>query len=401
MKIWILQAYDQPKGQSTRSGFFAEAFAQSGHDVHLFTNAYCHYFKKNRIKVTGNHMHDLQDGYHVIWLKSWAYKSNAGRVFNMIENMWRILIASRDIKDVPDVIIAPSVPPFTALAGYLLSRKWGIKFIYEIRDVWPSALIESGTLSKWNPLSIMFARLEKLFIRKSHMIVSVLDNVIGYVVSKGAEKSKIQIIPNGLPQSIFETNLTSKILLKNGKTNITYVGQYGNVHDVLVFAKAAKARQNDQALHFNFFGDGVKKQETIDYVQRHKLDNVTLHEVIPSDAIMEVLEQSDILIAGIVGAAHFQYGLNLNKIMYYVASGKPIIFAGNEKPKILQRYKLGYYADAGDWQEIVKLIDEICLMNSEELKALSKRAKSAFDKEINIKGLANKYNNALIDLFEG
>ena len=59
------------------------------------------------------------------------------------------------------------------------------------------------------------------------------------------------------------------------------------------------------------------------------------------------------------------------------------------------------FLDHLDWQEIVKLIDDICLMNSEELKALSKRAKSAFDKEINIQGLANKYNNALIDLFEG
>lgn len=400
MKIWILQAYDQPKGQSTRSGYFAEAFAQSGHDVHLFTNSYCHYFRKHRVSISGNHVHDLQDGYNVVWLKSWGYTSNAGRFFNMIENMWRILVASKDAKDVPDVIIAPSVPPFTALAGYLLSRKWGVKFIYEIRDLWPEALIQSGGLRKWSPISIMFAGLERLFLTKSHMIVSTLDNVTEYVISKGAEKSKIQIIPNGLPQSILETKVSVRSFAKDGKKNITYVGQYANDHDVLVFARAAKALQHNQAVHFHFFGDGIKKQDIVEFVHRNKLENVTFYDAIPSDEIIEVLKQSDILIAGIIGAPIFEYGLNLNKIMYYLASAKPIIFAGDERPKVLQKYKLGYFADAGDWKKIVKLIDGICLMTLEELQNLSQQSISAFDKEININGLVKKYNQALKDLVE-
>ena len=401
MNIWMLQAYDQPNGQSTRTALFAETFVGLGHNVRFFTNAYCHFLRKNRVTVVKNHLNSEIRGYQVTWLKTLPYRSNVGRVINMFENMFRILKASKDIEEKPDVIIAPSVPPLTALAGYILSRKLKAQFVYEVRDVWPSALINSGVMSSANPLSILFSLLESFFYKKCDLIVSTLENIHSHAERKGASKEKIIVVPNGLPITVRVRKATSKITLSKEKINITYIGQFSLVHDVLVFLKAAHILKNETKMNFNFFGDGPGKKKCQEFAECNGLANVTFYEHLPAAEIMAIQEQSDILIAGIVGAAHFQYGLNLNKIMYYVASGKPIIFAGNEKPKILQKYKLGYCANAGDWQEIVKLIDEICLMNSKELKALSKRAKSAFDKEINIQGLANKYNNALIDLFEG
>ena len=210
MRIWILQAYDQPGGQSTRSEFFAEAFVKYGHEVHFFTNTYCHYFREYRVKIDTNHIIQKHKGYLVVWLKSYAYKTNLGRLLNMFENMWRILRASKDISTAPDVIIVPSVPPLTALAGFLISRKLKAKLVYEVRDVWPEALITSGAIGRYNPISVLFSLLEKLFFSKSHLVVSTLDKIHKYARSKGALDNRVIVIPNGLSQKVISNKIIKR-----------------------------------------------------------------------------------------------------------------------------------------------------------------------------------------------
>ena len=400
MRIWILQAYDQPNGQSTRSASFAEALLKHGHDVYFFTNAYCHYFKEQRIQVNSNHLQQKYNGYNVVWLKSLAYKSNLGRLLNMFENMWRILRASNDIPSYPDVIITPSVPPLTALAGFILSKKFKSKLIYEVRDVWPAALVSSGAITKYNPVSILFGLLEHLFYRQSHLVVSTLEKIHQHAQSKGAKDRDIVVIPNGLSSSVLSFKPLKHNVFKSGKFNVTYVGQYGVVHDVLVFIKTAMALQGDKEIHFNFFGDGVMKKECENFVKTNYVENVSFFDVIPSNQIMPVLEQSDILVAGISSANHFQFGLNLNKIMYYVASGKPIVFAGDEKPPIINAYELGFCCDSGDWSGVAKSIKKIRKMTDDEKNDLANRAAEAFASEICIENLSMKYNQVLLSLCE-
>ena len=400
MRIWILQAYDQPGGQSTRSEFFAEAFLKHGHEVHFFTNSYCHYFREHRVHINANHLIEKNNGYHIVWLKSLAYKSNIGRLLNMFENMWRILKASKEISNAPDVIIAPSVPPLTALAGLLLSRKFKSKLVYEVRDVWPEALIRSGAIGKYNPISIFFSFLEKLFFKKSHLIVSTLGKIHHYARSKGAQDDKVIVIPNGLSKKVKSKPTYKKKIFKPGKINVTYIGQYGVVHDVLVFIKAAQILQYNKEIHFNFFGDGVTKEACENFVKNNGIKNVTFFDVVPSHEIMAIQDQSDILVAGINNSKHFRYGLNLNKIMYYVASGKPIVFAGDEKPPIIKDYDLGFCCDTGDWKGAAGLIKKISEMSNIEKVNIVKRANEAFDNEICIDALSMRYNQALVSLHD-
>ena len=71
----------------------------------------------------------------------------------------------------PDVVIGPSVPLFTALSAFLLARIKKCNFIFEVRDIWPQALIDLGVLSEKHPITIILQIIERFLYKKAKKIV--------------------------------------------------------------------------------------------------------------------------------------------------------------------------------------------------------------------------------------
>ena len=46
----------------------------------------------------------------------------------------------------PDVVIGSSPHLFAALAGWRLATRWGVPFVFEVRDLWPESMTAAGRL---------------------------------------------------------------------------------------------------------------------------------------------------------------------------------------------------------------------------------------------------------------
>ena len=44
----------------------------------------------------------------------------------------------------PDVVIGSSPHLFAALAAERLAARWGVPFVFEVRDLWPESLLAAG-----------------------------------------------------------------------------------------------------------------------------------------------------------------------------------------------------------------------------------------------------------------
>ena len=149
MKVWYVSAYDQPKGQSRRTYDYSRELVSRGHDVTMFCNSYCHFTYREHLNPGEPWRVEFIDGIRVVWLRKHHYIGNGfGRGIKMLSNVWRLLRATSALGLHPDVILGPSVPLLTGWGAMRLARKYDVPFVFEVRDVWPDALVDLGGMKK-------------------------------------------------------------------------------------------------------------------------------------------------------------------------------------------------------------------------------------------------------------
>lgn len=331
MNIWYVAAYDQPKGQSPRTYDFSLELVRRGHEVTMFTNGYCHFTHKERLRDEELWRVEMVDGIRVVWLKTRPYIGNGlGRGLNMLDNVWRVLQSSRTLGDRPDVVLGPSVPLFTGWAASRLADRYRVPFIFEVRDVWPDALVDIGGIKKNSFMYRLFRYVEKQMYHKAARISSTLPNLADHVTRSGGDPAKIICIPNGVDLAPY-----SKAESYDGGAGrqlvVMYVGGFGLDHDVPNIVRAAKILQDegDQRFRFILIGGGVRKEQCEEEARLYQLRNLELRSPVPKTSLPEVQRDADILVAAITDSKSYRFGLNLNKLCSYFASARPVLFSGN------------------------------------------------------------------------
>src|SRR6056297_777325 len=104
-----------------------------------------------------------------------GYSGNAsiGRIknmYNFYKKGYRVLSSGKFGK--PDIIIGSVVHTWGALCGFRLSKKFGVPFVYEVRDLWPLTLVEVGKMSRLNPLVIYFDQIDKKLAKSAELIIT-------------------------------------------------------------------------------------------------------------------------------------------------------------------------------------------------------------------------------------
>lgn len=399
MKIWYLSAYDQPNGHSSRTFWFASEFAKRGHDVTMLTNDYCHFTHTKRISSKKKWSIEIVNGVKIIWLNTISYNSNFTRTLNMLQNAYRCVQFARYSHDIPDIVIGPSVPILTGWAANYISKLKGSNFIYEIRDIWPQALVDLGKIKAGGIVEKFFKNVEKSLYHKSVHIVSALPYAYLHIEKYGIDKNKISWVPNGVDLQPF-----NEFPDYNGGTRdfltILYLGRFAAGHDVDTIVEAAKIL-NDQyidKLKFVFVGDGPYRERCLEKIKCYHLENISLYPIVPKSEVALKCSQADVLVASIQDISIFKFGINLNKLYDYFASGRPIILSANVPNDPVTEANAGVRITAETPQAMADAIVRLLNLSPDERAILGKNAKSYAEKFYDKCLLAEKYEKILLNL---
>lgn len=395
MKILFVSAYDAPRGQSARTHNFARELVAMGHDVTFMTNGFNHFSKKEYLKENEKYRVEEIDGIKVIWLKTFPYHTNGGvaRFRNMFSNAWQAYFRSGLIEDSPDIVVGPSVPLFTALSAYLIARKRKAKFIFEIRDVWPQALIDLGYLSDNSLVVKILKKLEAFLYRRADHIVSALPYVYKHITFFGVPKSKISYIPNGVYMEPFK-NRSGENEDVNKTLIFKYIGNFSATHGVSVIIECAK-RLSELPAKFVLIG---ASNESLNRLSSELVQykNISICPVIEKSDVPEELMKSDVLIASVKDTKVYQFGINSNKIYDYLAAGKPIIFAGNTPNNQVLEADAGIVIPPDDVDAMYNAIMLMIEMDIDKRNEMGRKGRVYAEEKLDIKILSKK----LIKVFE-
>lgn len=287
MKILFLSHYFPPEvnAPASRTYEHCRQWVLDGHEVTVVTCAPNH----PRGQVYPGYRNRMfqreeMDGIHVIRL--WTLLSpNEGtfrRTLNYVSYLISVVIALPWLPKT-SVVVSTSPQFFNGLAGYFVSRLGRMRWVLEIRDLWPDSILAVGAIKNRFVIGVL-ERLELFAYRRADWIVPVTDAFRRHMISKGIDGSKITVIKNGVDLSFFTPRTGDPEFARkhglNDKFVVAYVGTHGMAHHLETILEAA-ALIEEPDIAFVLVGDGAERDRLLKLRESMELRNVLMLPQLP------------------------------------------------------------------------------------------------------------------------
>jgi len=387
--VWIFNHYatETFNNKGGRHFFFAKYLVENGFRVTIFCASTIH-GSDEEIEIP-NDFFDIKniDGIDYVFIKTPKYSGNGKkRLFNMLSFYRKLLAFSRISErycEKPDIILASSVHPLTLVAGIKISRKFGVKCICEVRDLWPMTLVEIGALKNNSLISKLLYLGEKEIYKKADALIFTMEGGKDYILEKKWESkivlSKIFHINNGIDLSEFErqselNKFYDEDLENKSKFKVIYTGSIIETNAVDFIINSAKELMEYNML-FLIYGDGNKRKELEKKCKCENITNVIFKGKKEKKYIPFILKNADLnIMTGIYTKNLYKYGLSLNKMFEYIASGKPILSNIECNYDLLKKYGCGLTVSGESYKRLKDGILLFYNMKREEIAEFSKNS---------------------------
>lgn len=311
MKIIIFNAYYYPEKVSSLylEEDIASGLSRAGHDVTMYVpypsrglsreeqRKYKLMYKKNNIEIDENNV-------KIVHYKLFKEGNNpfVRAIRYIIQNIkqTRILLKNRFC----DVVFCGSTPPtqgfFIAKAVRKIKKKNNVSFIYNLQDIFPDSLVNAGFAQKNGFLWKIGRKIEDYTYAQTDKIIAISNDFKNNLMEKGVPEEKIEIVYNWVDINSIsyipkkDNILYDELGLNRDKFNIVYAGNFGYAQNVKVIIDTAEILKNNQSIEFVLFGFGQQFFEIKEYVEKNKLYNVRIYDLLPQERVSEVYSLGDV-----------------------------------------------------------------------------------------------------------
>lgn len=251
-----------------------------GHNVQIIAASTVHNSDTNLIADNTLYKKINEDGVNYILINSRNYTGNGiNRIINMLDFAYKLPQVCRHFEK-PDVIISTSMTMFACAEGIRIGRRWGVKTVAQITDLWPETLIAYGIVSKWNPIVLGLRYLEKWIYSRADRIIFSMEGAYDYIIEQKWDRDivsdKVFFINNGVELESFDKYKheykVHDIDLLDTRFKIVYTGSIRKVNNLGLLLDAAKYLSDDYL--FLIWGDGDEREVLEQRVVDEHINNV-------------------------------------------------------------------------------------------------------------------------------
>lgn len=394
--IWFINEHDLPPEFSKfrrRYDMCKYLMKKGKYNLHIICGSFMHGTTNRYAYGEKKSKEMMYNGVDVHILRGHSYSSTLKRIFSMVVFGIKIIFFKFPEAQQPDLIYASSPHLFAALGALILAKRKKVKFILELRDLWPETWIQMGIIRKNGIIHKFFLILEKYLYVQAYKIIN-LDPQSDYLINMGVDEKKIYFVSNGVDLEEFDKERKLIIPLDEKKFNITYTGAIGVANNLEVVIKLAK-EIGEKNICFNIIGYGPLKEKLELTVQEEGLQNVIFYDAIEKKDVPEVLRRSDILIMALLDIDLYQNGGSFNKLFEYFASKKPILFYGDVSPDYVEISNSGISVKGKNVDDFKDACLKLYDMSEEERNILGLNGRKYVAENFDWKILADKVDSIL------
>lgn len=311
----------------TRSYDLSVSFVQKGYDVNVITTT-------SDIKFDTRKRWSLieRDGLkvHYLYLPYGNDFSYLQRSFVFLRFLWFSTFYLLKLKG--DIVLATSTPLTIGVPA--LIKKWfgRTPFIFEVRDVWPEAVIAIGAIKNQLLQRVLFF-LERLIYNNASAIVPLSVDMKSSIVSRFPElkKKPIVVIENIAEISRFQstTEMIDLEMVIGFKPlfSVLYAGTFGKVNGLdYVVGLAAKTLALEPKLVYLLMGNGAEKEKVSRLATEQGVlnKNVFILDAINKDELPTWYRSVSMGSSFVIDIKEL-WANSANKFFDTLAGGKPIL----------------------------------------------------------------------------
>jgi glycosyltransferase involved in cell wall biosynthesis len=348
-RVWLINHYASPPDRSagTRHYSIARELVGRGMDVTIFAAGFDHATSREE-RVHGRRLTRIQwfSGVRFEWLRTFPYRGNNWRRMANMASFALLVCLVQLRRPAPDVVVGSTVHPFAALAGWVIAKLRGARYVYEVRDLWPQTLIDLGALDPNAVSARLLSAIEAFLVRRAETVVTVLPGMSTYLDDRGLPSAHVRYLPNGVDLAAADlamgmtdragrTDSMSRLLVdvgrrrESGEVVFAYTGAHGRVNrlEIVLAAFDLANRREGTPIHLLLVGDGPEKTHLRQRANELGLTNVTFADPVPKDQLPALLNIIDVGVVHATATPIYRFGVSFNKVFDYMAARKPIVFA--------------------------------------------------------------------------
>ncbi len=335
--------------------------------------------------------------YHQISGLRYGTANSFFRLLSWLEFEAKFLFLNKKRLRKPDIVIVSSLSILSIINGYIWSRVYKAKLVFEIRDIWPLTLTEEGGFSRKNPFILLLAILERWGYSVSDLIIGTMPNLKEHVleVSVGNE-GKVVCIPFGYPDNQINEYFRSDFSTESGNSNFVlgYVGTVGSTNALAtLFCALKKINLVEANIEVHIVGDGPLLHH---YKKKHQnVKNLYFMGQVDKRDVAKVISTFDALYFSTHKSKVWDFGQSLNKLVDYMLSGKPILASYSGFQSMINEAGCGWFLDAEDSNGLIEKIMEISEMDRKNLADMGSKGRSWILNNRKYSVLANSYKSYL------
>jgi glycosyltransferase involved in cell wall biosynthesis len=293
-----------------------------------------------------------KDGVHIVRVGSTAYDRSrlALRAANYLTylglSFWEGLKAER-----PDVVLCMTDPPVIADVAMLVARRFDVPLVVVSQDVFPEVAVALKRLD--NPALVELLRLAtRTYLKRADRVVAIGDTMRERLVAKGADGSRIVVIPNWTDTSDLEPRPRDNAWAREHGLADAFVvmhsGNIGHAQDLDTLIRAATFLRDLDALRVVLIGGGARRDELKQLARLLEVEQVVFMGYQPRELLAESLSAADV---HVVGLARGLSGYVVPSRLYGVlAVGRPVLAAAepdSETAKVIEAVGAGVVVPPG------------------------------------------------------
>jgi glycosyltransferase involved in cell wall biosynthesis len=408
--IWFISHHTMPPEYAVRmrTNLMAKYLHKKGYNVSIFSASTIHNTNINLIEDKKKlYIEKEYDGVTYNIIRTSSYSGNGlSRAINMLQFPLRFYRVALKKKEKPDIIITDSTTVF-AILPYFISKKYGAKFIEEVRDLWPESIVAYKGMSRKNPLIWIMYKFEKWIYKKADKIIFTMEGGKDYIIDKGwdsdIDMSKIYHINNGVDLEQFNYNKENYVTKDEDLDDqdifkVIYAGSIRQANNVRKIVDAAEIirKKGNKDIKFLVYGDGPDRQTLEKHCIENNIDNVIFKGHLEKNRIPYILSKCDLNIMHFSQSVLKKYGVSLNKMFEYFASGKPTVSDCEFGYDLIRKYNCGIVFDNASSEQLAQSIIKFYIMPKEEYNIYCNNALKAAQ-DFDFKVLTDKLEKVILE----